>query len=467
MVSSPSLTGLKKWIDRPEWASGFQEVLHEHLGAVIEEADLEFDELADLLGEHRIRTLGDCVLEDFLTRHHDEDGRNIVDAYLKRRGLMEPVINRRYMAALRDSVMSLYEVTQVVPGQSFLARDLIRGGPPVLVSESVATRTLEPSEHIAARIVELNGKRIVSAGALMFDHALSEELLREIRSGKRRMRGMLKKMVDERADKPTAAMQRETVDMLAMAAAAPLISAMWLEDKLDRTLGESMPQIVTSEGDDVEFHEMHFPLLQGTSTEAVRAGLDGIAALRPGPADGFWTWVAPRRKAPRDGTRKTVVSATELDDAEVLGTIELGATTLTLSTNSAARAARGRALLTPALDGLVGTPLTKIETLEQAIDADPAESPRRESEIPPEVQAQLLHTVLETHYRGVLSLPIPMLGNISPHDARRTASGRKKLVAWLQLLEDEAASHKAAGNPLGDYDFGWMWAELGIADLRK
>lgn len=31
------------------------------------------------------------------------------------------------MKAIRSSVMSLYEVSDIVPGQSFLARDLIRG----------------------------------------------------------------------------------------------------------------------------------------------------------------------------------------------------------------------------------------------------------------------------------------------------------------------------------------------------
>jgi hypothetical protein len=40
-------------------------------------------------------------------------------------------------------------------------------------------------------------------------------------------------------------------------------------------------------------------------------------------------------------------------------------------------------------------------------------------------------------------------------------------VAWLKYLENGAASQKAAGDPMGDYDFGWMWAELGAEALRK
>ena len=38
------------------------------------------------------------------------------------------------MMALRNSVMSLYEVSDIITGQSFRARDLLRGGDPVLVA---------------------------------------------------------------------------------------------------------------------------------------------------------------------------------------------------------------------------------------------------------------------------------------------------------------------------------------------
>ena len=45
------------------------------------------------------------------------------------------------------------------------------------------------------------------------------------------------------------------------------------------------------------------------------------------------------------------------DGAIVLGTIELGTKTVTLSVNSEARAARGRAMLEPVLAGLARAPL--------------------------------------------------------------------------------------------------------------
>ena len=57
------------------------------------------------------------------------------------------------MTALQTSVMSLYEVSDLTPGQSFRARDLIRGGEPVLVSERSATQALTPWGRIGARIV--------------------------------------------------------------------------------------------------------------------------------------------------------------------------------------------------------------------------------------------------------------------------------------------------------------------------
>src|SRR5687768_17369501 len=81
------------------------------------------------------------------------------------------------MTALRSSVISLYEVSDIRPGESFLARDLIRGGEPVRVSERTATHTLKPWDRLAARLVEVRGKITLTGAVLPFEPALSESLL--------------------------------------------------------------------------------------------------------------------------------------------------------------------------------------------------------------------------------------------------------------------------------------------------
>jgi hypothetical protein len=36
---------------------------------------------------------------------------------------------------------------------------------------------------------------------------------------------------------------------------------------------------------------------------------------------------------------------------------------------------------------------------------------------------------------------------------------------WLKLFEDRNARHDDSG--IGEYDFGWMWTELGLQDHRS
>ncbi|WP_337954396.1 hypothetical protein [Cereibacter sphaeroides] len=68
---------------------------------------------------------------------------------------------------------------------------------------------------------------------------------------------------------------------------------------------------------------------------------------------------------------------------------------------------------------------------------------------------------LDRHYRDTLDQPIPVLGGKSPRQAVRSASGRRKVVDWLKYLENSSARNE--GSPLADYDFRWMWDELGLA----
>ena len=132
MASANALTGLMKWLGREEWREPFNEMIERHLGPACEAAGIALDELADLVGDARASTLWGCVFEDFLASDLD-DGSNIVEDYVKRRGWKESIANKRYLMALRSSVMSLYEVSDVVRDQSFLARDLLRGGEPVRI----------------------------------------------------------------------------------------------------------------------------------------------------------------------------------------------------------------------------------------------------------------------------------------------------------------------------------------------
>ena len=137
------LTGLIKFLGRDDWKSSFEEVMGEHFGPAMQAFDLEYEAIGAALGGSWDMSLWGVAFEDFLGRQLEPDGRNFVDEYLRRRGWNESAPTKAYMRGLRNSIMSLYEASAIVPGQSFLARDLLRGGEPILISERTATRTLK------------------------------------------------------------------------------------------------------------------------------------------------------------------------------------------------------------------------------------------------------------------------------------------------------------------------------------
>jgi hypothetical protein len=59
-----------------------------------------------------------------------------------------------------------------------------------------------------------------------------------------------------------------------------------------------------------------------------------------------------------------------------------------------------------------------------------------------------------------------MLDGKSPRQAARSKTGRQKAAEWLKYLENQTA-HRAVSGAVPAYDFGWMWEELKIADLRQ
>ncbi|MCA1869729.1 hypothetical protein HW571_29470 [Agrobacterium genomosp. 3] len=451
-ANSFNLNALVKFLGRDDWALQFEEVMGDHFWPVMDEFGLDDEEIFELLGSHWAMTLWGCAFEDFLTQAFEPDGHTFVDIYLKSRGFKETARSKAYLKAISASVISLYEVSEIVPGKSFLARDILRGGDPVTVSEGTATQTLRQWERIAARIVHVGGTNVITGGLLPYSPEASEALFEGLKgmTGKKRSR---KKLI---------------LDDDTLRLAAPLFTHAFLFDTLPRVLGEVQPLVCNSDGDDIVFHEVRFPLEAGITERDIADRFAGIADLRQeNPL--FWNWLGrpPAKGAGRPGHPDALVAGVTMEDGTpVLGNFEIKGRFLVLMVNSAERAQRGGELVQNILDKMVRAPLTSIQTIEQLKAAQQGRKPSKD-DIPPEVATPLVQAMLDKQYRATLDEPVGMLGDKSPRAAARTKAGREKVAEWLKYLEMRSSSGPDPHNPMATYDFSWIWKELGVEDLRR
>ncbi|MGN6424321.1 MAG: hypothetical protein ACTHLA_13520 [Asticcacaulis sp.] len=455
MPSSHDLSGLMKFLGRDPWRECFAEVFDEHLGPVLDAGGLEFDDLEALIGNDLAMTLWGCAFEDFLTREFEVEGGNIVDEYLRRRGWTESAGSKAYIKALRTSVMSLYEVSDVVPGKSLMARDLIRGGEPVLVSEGTATKSLKQWDKIAARIVPVLSKAVFAGGLLAFSTEMQDLLF----DGLRRLHGR----------KNAKSLPQLTADTLR--ASAFMFTLVWVTETVGRIASDGGPSLQNFEGEEILFHDVRFPLANGIAQKDVVARLNTLPGLSQETAK-FWNWLEIETSSSGNKTKKPggLSLDTSMDGSgkRVLGNVELKGRFLHLSVNSAARADKGRALLAEALADLLRAPLTEIRTVEQMM-ADRTDRPPEDPglDMPPEIAEQIIHQLLDKQYRETLDQPVGMLGEKTPREAVRTSKGKQQVVDWLKYLENQTARHPDPSDPMTTYSFQWMWKELGVEAMRK
>lgn len=374
MAKDHELSGLIKWSRREEWADLFEEVLGEHFGTALDDYGIDFERLEELIGEQNMTNLWGCAFEDFLTQPHSPDNpQTIVDDYLKRRGWKESPSTRRYMEALRDSVFSLYEVGEVVPGQSMVLRDLLRESHPATVAEHLASRTIRPGDRLGCRVVEVAGRYRMAGGFALFDAPQAAAVTEQIGSGVAAMQAAID---EDRAG--NAAPDGQNVDQFVdrdflLSGWAPEFTAIWLDSHLEGRLPKVPPPSCNSDGDDLQFHTVSYDLTAGASPDTVARLLDTVPDLRF-EDDGLWNWVEAKegafaaaigqeeadanlvRSEVRDGRLHV-----ELEDGTpVLASIELFEDGLVLFANSKTRADRAKVMLKSVLKGLVGQPQTRV-----------------------------------------------------------------------------------------------------------
>ncbi|MEH2558863.1 hypothetical protein V1286_006392 [Bradyrhizobium algeriense] len=468
MARKHLLEGLMKWATREPWRDRFEMVLEDHVLPTCDETGLAVDDIVSTLGEDLfMSTVWACAFEDLLTREFDDDS-NIVDEYLKRRGWKEAADVRAYMTALRNSVVSLYEVSDVVLDKSFRARDLVRGGEPVLISERSATRTLKQWDRFAGRVVQVGQRTQISGAVLPYEYETSENLIQGLRSKlTRKEKRELAKAIGEDFDPAVIASLSETERLRAVSST---FTTCWLIDAIDRAEQPAMPDLRNADDDELLQCTVRYPLADGTADDDVRAALDSCADLVPATAT-KWNWVRRGKRAAASTGRarpskSLTIETTRDDGALVLGSVKLDGRALVLSVNSLERSERGNKLLSTILGARVGQPLVVTETIEQVLASRDAGAPQK-ADLSEQERNAIIHETMDRHYRDTLDQPVPALGNKSPRAAVKTASGRAKVVDWLKMMENRTARAGESDSAMASYRFDWMWTELGIAELRR
>src|SRR3954466_5553157 len=451
--SDRAIAAVMQWAAREEWRGWLEDVIADHLAPACLAAGVARDELPDLLGEDAHAQLIGCAFEDFLTREFGPDGRNIVDDYLERRGWTEPVAAKRYLQALRRSVMSVYEVVDTTPGSHFVARDLVRGGEPVRVRDKLGSRSVARWDRLAARVLPVGGETQMAGGVLPLDFddaAAVVEAIAELGKG-------LGRRVGRRARREGAGRGAAEVVPVAEAVlgeAAPLITGTWLAGALEQARGGPLPELGNFDGGELVLCEVRFPLASPARAGEVATCLARLPDLhRDEPGEPAWTWTATakakaaRGKARAAGRKGLKLGTLDGEGGPVLGSVRLEDDAVALAANSVERAGRGREMLRGALGTLVRAPLTSMQTPEQMLaerSAEGGDGGVAEPPLPPEEAEAVMREVMDRHYRGVLEEPVAMLDGKSPRQAARSETGRRKVAEWLKYLENQTAHHAGA-----------------------
>lgn len=464
-----AIRNIMGWADRPEWMDERSALLDAHLAPACDRLGIGREELSQEIEEYDFGgMLFGIMFEDLLSRRLPPDEKNIVDEYLERRGWRESVPGQRYLKRLRDSVLSLYEVVEVSPGQHCDVRDLVRGGEDIRVHEHMGTQDLVKWDRLAARVLKSNGKNVFAGGLLPFSHEAAQSLLKALADSTKRF----DKENPRATGTETVALKlsAENRDDRFLRDACPSFTSVWLIHTLER-LHAPLPELTNRDGEALMFTETRFPFL-AENLEDIAKRLDTAAEWeRDSPHAQTWIWLPEPDANVETPQRGLALETFRGGQRPIGGTLELTPGVLTLTSNSMERATRGNDTLEALLHGLIGPGLITLQTPDQLMaenDTRQHGNSDREPQdtVDPKIAAEMIHTTLDQHYRRCLDEPIPALDNKTPRQCATSKKGRDKVIEWLKHLENNEL-HLAAKSGREPYNSSWMWVELKLAKYRN
>jgi len=350
--------------------------------------------------------------------------RRVADLVLGRGGPLLSVEQRRWLENLMAASLGLYEVVEVIPGESLLLRDvLFPERPPVLIREKAGSRQVAKFDLLGARLVPVEDHFLLSGAVYMIPRLHGPDLIEELQ---RELEGVA-------ADSPDA---KEIL--------GTILPCYWLERLLTPP---EIPRLVDKlTGEPLLLIADHYRVRDWSALERA---LSAEADVEGNRAEG-WSRVFEGQ----DGMWRRSLS------------IEPGSRPdrLKASYRTQAYADAGR----PWFEGVAGSAVTFVSrelsdprSLLARPRSSPAPAPATPAQLSPEALTQIIETSLHNAYAGWADQPIPALADQTPRAAIKTPEGLEQVKFLLRTYEHgEARQARDQNRPPVSYDF--LWRELGI-----
>lgn len=336
----------------------------------------------------------------------------VADLVLGPGGPLFSVEQAEHLRQLGELPLRLYEVTEVVPGKGFRARDMLRrkAANPVFVQERAGSRQLRVWDTLGLRLMEIGGHLELS-GAIY-------PLPREYASWMREETGR-RRMPSERY-----ARKREI---------GHWIVDLWLQSIAEQA---EPPRLMdAASGGPMLFVTEHYRVLDWDALMERLARQPDVEADEDG-----WHRVQPLKE---NAFRSLVAIGREGKDR------------LTLFTKSREAADAQKQWFEQVAGASVSFLCRECVDPVAALTGRESVGPLAER-VPVSEEAKIIREVKQRHYENWINEKLPALDGLSPREAIRTDEGRRKVVDLLKSMENREAS-------LDDsFDFSFIWRALGL-----
>jgi hypothetical protein len=344
---------------------------------------------------------------------------------------LDPVA-ARYMEVCGRAPFSFHEVLACEPGRGFRLRDVMLGTE-AFVFEASGSANARAGDLMFAKVVPIDGIAVIDGCGAAVIPPIEKPRIIELRQALQRL-----------PDFSAALLREAHLDLFEV-----------YHEIADRQLNPRLPRLQNTDGEPLEPQRLLWDiddagaalaalasLADGESEEELRAGAEF------GPDGKLVRAEIPWRK------RGNAMHASWTNT--VLGSLRIDGRVLRAEVNSAARAARLRALVEERLGERAQFRVAKVESVEGMMKRAAAQEGEAGGRARDAEQARLLDSPevrmaiaeqMRRFYRDWLDQKIPALGNRTPREAVADADGREAVAALLLEIERAGERLRPALDP--------------------